>query len=255
MGTTEGFYQLDLPKVKSQFPDLVIRYLDQVDSTNDWARRVSANFTDNQSVLFLTRQQTSGRGRGDHRWDSSRGSLTFSILIPNAFSLKDPRRSFVALAAGCGVCLALEAFGAKPAVKWPNDIFCAYGKLGGILVESAENGSLVVGCGINVNNDVSAVKQGASLRDCCQKPLDLTMVLVASVREILQLTRTIESETEPLVGLFNRLDWLKGAEIQWSSGSQVQTGIACGITSDAALKIMTKSGELQVASGSVFKLN
>ena len=81
MSTEEGLFLLDLPGVKSQLSDLVIRYCDQVDSTNDWARRVSSKFTGNQSELFLTRHQTAGRGRGDHQWDSSRGSLTFSILI------------------------------------------------------------------------------------------------------------------------------------------------------------------------------
>lgn len=255
MSTEEGLFLLDLPGVKSQLSDLVIRYCDQVDSTNDWARRVSSKFTGNQSELFLTRHQTAGRGRGDHQWDSSRGSLTFSILIRDVFAFNDPRRSLVALAAGCGVCVALESFAATPALKWPNDVFCQQGKLAGILVESGDRGSLIVGCGINVNNDVSAIKQGASLKDCCPKPVDLTQVLVASVREILNLTGRIESGGEALLRLFDRLDWLRDAPVEWSSGSQVETGIACGIAPDGALKIMTERGELQVASGSVVRLD
>lgn len=255
MSTEDGAYLLDLSGVKSQLPDFDIRYRDQVDSTNDWAKRVSAKFTGNVDALFLTRHQTSGRGRGDHQWDSSLGSLTFSILMPDPFQLGDPLRSWVALAAGCGICVALESYGVKPALKWPNDVFCQERKLAGVLVESGDRGSLVIGCGINVNNDVSSIKRAINLKDCCQNPVDLNSVLVSCVQEILSLIRGIESTPEPIIRLFDRFDWLSGAPVQWSSGAQSIQGKACGIAPDAALKIMTEAGELRVVSGSIIKLD
>ena len=39
-------------------------------------------------IVVVTEQQTAGRGRGDHRWFSDSGSLTFTLgIVPESFGL------------------------------------------------------------------------------------------------------------------------------------------------------------------------
>ena len=50
-------------------------------STNDRGLELAADATDGVQLIYAE-NQTDGRGRGDHRWHSAPGSLTFSILVP-----------------------------------------------------------------------------------------------------------------------------------------------------------------------------
>jgi BirA family biotin operon repressor/biotin-[acetyl-CoA-carboxylase] ligase len=58
-------------------------------------------------LLVLADQQTQGRGRGQNRWWSSAGSLTFSLLLP-LDRFPAVRLPQISLTVGVAVCAALE---------------------------------------------------------------------------------------------------------------------------------------------------
>ncbi len=108
-------------------------------------------------LIILAEIQDKGRGRFNRKWISPAGGLWFTIILKTMLPPKDlPKVTFIA---AYSIAEALNNdFGIQVNIKWPNDIYFHGKKLAGILTESENiNGNLclVLGMGINVNNDLS----------------------------------------------------------------------------------------------------
>ncbi len=106
-------------------------------------------------TAVIAEEQTEGRGRGEHRFYSPRGSgIYVSFLIRPKTRFFSP--AAITAAAGVAACEAIEELSAvsRPEIKWMNDIYCEGRKVVGILAESVslENESFVVlGAGFNLH--------------------------------------------------------------------------------------------------------
>ena len=143
-------------------------WLDEVDSTNRWVRDRFFELPD--GVLVAARHQTAGRGRLGRRW----------VAPPGVNLTVTARMERVADGFHCGMILGLAALDMvraaapelDPYLKWPNDLYLGYGKLGGLLCEGVmRNGRIAgvaAGIGINVNMTAEELasldRPGASLR-------------------------------------------------------------------------------------------
>ncbi len=132
-------------------------HLETVASTNDYIGRF---LPARENVIVCADRQTHGRGTKGRAFLSQTGGVYLSALI---FYEEFPAsRAFEVMAhAAVAVCRAAERFGVDAEIKWPNDVFAGGKKLSGILIENAvSDGKLdhsVVGIGLNVENDVSAL--------------------------------------------------------------------------------------------------
>jgi BirA family biotin operon repressor/biotin-[acetyl-CoA-carboxylase] ligase len=127
--------------------------LDQVDSTNDEAKRRAAHGAADGTVVWA-RSQSAGRGRRGRRWISPTGNLYASIILRQD---KSPAQTAqLSLAAAEALAEALEALlpdGVLVQCKWPNDVLVEGRKIAGILLESSGAAAIdwvVVGCGVNI---------------------------------------------------------------------------------------------------------
>lgn len=129
--------------------------LHRVDSTNDYAQEYVKNFPQENNVIFMSNEQTKGKGQRGNSWFSEKNkNLTFSILI------KEPEiEIFDFFSINFVVSLALikllKKDFPKVKIKWPNDILIDKKKTAGILIEnSVQNTSIsqtIIGIGLNVN--------------------------------------------------------------------------------------------------------
>ncbi|HEY7002875.1 MAG TPA: biotin--[acetyl-CoA-carboxylase] ligase [Gaiellaceae bacterium] len=106
-----------------------------------------------EGALAVCDEQTAGRGRQGRRWASPRGTAILCSLLLEP----PPERvaSELSLVVGTAVAEAIEgALALAVQVKWPNDIMLNRRKVAGILAEAA-NGRVVVGIGVNVNQERS----------------------------------------------------------------------------------------------------
>jgi BirA family transcriptional regulator, biotin operon repressor / biotin---[acetyl-CoA-carboxylase] ligase len=118
-------------------------------STNDLVWRYAADRT-NDGIAVFAEEQTSGRGRGGHKWLSwDSKSLLCSILLLDTKISGD----LLTLAAGVAVAEAIGRCGRDTAsIKWPNDVMLGNRKVAGILIESKtlrNAAACVVGIGVN----------------------------------------------------------------------------------------------------------
>lgn len=118
-----------------------------VGSTNDeaWAA-FTADAPD--GTVVVADAQSAGRGRLGRRWHTAPGkSLALSVLLREG--CEPAAVGLLPLAAGLAVAEALESLGARPSLKWPNDVLLGERKVAGVLCE-AKRGAAVVGAGVNL---------------------------------------------------------------------------------------------------------
>lgn len=129
-----------------------LRYFGTVESTQDeiraWAQETEHPARHGATVV--AERQTKGRGRRGRAWNTTQGTLAFSVLLEGTYAIAD--LSYLPLAAG----LALQQVTGVGGLKWPNDLLAPDGrKLAGILLEADWRGDevrqMVLGMGVNVS--------------------------------------------------------------------------------------------------------
>lgn len=131
------------------------KYEVRTQSTNSWAKSESflEDVKDDEVVLYLTDEQTQGRGRFDRTWiQTPRGS---ALLSSWSFLISQFPQSSVSLRAGNALFNAAQS--TWPYLPWalkaPNDLYLNENKIAGVLTECVSQGSehrLIIGIGLNV---------------------------------------------------------------------------------------------------------
>lgn len=177
-----------------------------VDSTNRLARSRIEREGLSQVRAIVAREQSGGYGRHGRAWHSPAGGLWASLAWPKpvdactgvrvgAAALGAVRRALAEVGHGPGPGTLVD----RVRLKWPNDVLIDGHKVCGCLCEhvapglgtgaQAIAGWLIIGVGINVNNDPGALPTGlrrapTSLRACAGRELDLDRVLALLLEEL-----------------------------------------------------------------------
>lgn len=114
-----------------------IHQFDTLESTNATALLCPVG------TVVMAESQTAGRGRYGRTWQSPKGNLYMSLVLP------DLGKNNVAIPFLTAVAVADSLPGFDISLKWPNDVLLSGKKLSGILIEKAQD-KLVVGIGVNV---------------------------------------------------------------------------------------------------------
>lgn len=135
-------------------------------STNDWAKK--EGFIDSQHEwLYVTNQQTQGRGRGTNTWETT--TTGTQLLSTWCFQLENPAQHISAPLFGWALYKALnDEFDLNLSIKAPNDIYSGAHKIGGILLETLTQGEkhlLCVGIGLNVIEHPADIPHTSSLKE------------------------------------------------------------------------------------------
>ena len=116
----------DLPRILADTFVRRVEYRDELDSTSDLALRWAAEANSERPLLVLADRQLRGRGRGENRWWTGQGALTFSLVVDiSLLRQQSPAWPRVSLATALAVCEAiLERWPHHDVrIKWPNDVF------------------------------------------------------------------------------------------------------------------------------------
>lgn len=204
-----------------------------------------------EGAAAVCEEQSAGRGRLGRRWEApARSSILCSVLLrPPA----DHPIAQLSLVGGLAVADAVErASGQATAIKWPNDVLLAGGKIAGVLAEGRAGG-VVIGLGLNVNQAADELPArpylpATSLRVTDGVERDRATLLA-------DLLAFLESRYDAwLTGGFAALhpdlaarDALRGHRVRAGGRS----GVAVGIDLAGRLELATTEGTVTVASGEV----
>ncbi|WP_374347434.1 biotin--[acetyl-CoA-carboxylase] ligase [Chitinimonas sp.] len=236
-----------------------IKLFDEIDSTNS-ALMAAAQQGAPSGMVYAAERQSAGRGRRGRQWQGEfGGSLMCSLLW--RFNLGVADLSGLSLAVGLVVARALDRLGiAGAALKWPNDIVCSEGKLGGILIELSGDAlgpsAVVIGIGLNLRLS-AALRAGLD-----QAAFDLAGLGFAGDRN--DLLAALLLEFADLLPQFEqggfaplRAEWEARHAMQGQAArlllpnGDVLDGAALGVADDGALRFAAHDGERRVHAGEV----
>ncbi len=145
--------------------------LETTESTNsDMARLAVAGAVEGSCIV--AEHQSAGRGRLARAWVSPPGAGLWMSVLVRPVDMPRETWTWLPLIAGLSACDAVrETAGVNASVKWPNDLVVVEGsgvprKLAGILSEAIDDGTVVLGIGINVSltKDELPIPTATSLR-------------------------------------------------------------------------------------------
>lgn len=253
--------RLDGERLRHDLPqDLHLQVLPLVDSTN----RVLMDADpaeDPQAVI--AEYQSAGRGRRGREWHSPFGANLY-LSTAWTYPLWPPQLPALSLAVGVVCARALHAAGVDGIrLKWPNDLWVAERKLGGILIEQRGESSgicrVIVGVGINVSmhkaqaggidqpwitvdEAMALAGRGAASRN------PLACDLLHGLHEC--LSRYTVKGFEPYRDEWLALDALRDRTVQ-VPGEERLRGVGRGIDASGAFLIETRDGLRAVHAGDV----
>lgn len=222
-----------------------------VNSTNNYANGQLVENELPDGTVFLAYEQSAGRGQMNNFWESEPGkNLTFSIVVYPDFL--DIRRQFMlSKVVTLGIYKALDKYVANLRIKWPNDIYAGYKKLGGILIENSimysSIKSSVIGIGINVNQTdfMSNAPNPVSLKTLTNQQFDCDQILAEVLSGIdfyYSLLRDgeeerIDREFISVLYRVNEKHWFRAEEV-------VFKGEIIGVNEIGQLLIRKNDGEI-----------
>ncbi|MEN8140921.1 MAG: biotin--[acetyl-CoA-carboxylase] ligase [Thermodesulfobacteriota bacterium] len=235
-------------------------YYDELDSTNRLARDLGLK-GQKSGTIVVAGDQSKGRGRLGKSWYSAPGSgLYFSMILRPRLPLAEMAR--ITLSAGLALALAVDRFTGQAAkLKWPNDLFLAGQKCGGILTETEVHGGaalVILGVGVNVREPEQGFpadirERAGALSQFCHDP-QRGDLLRAIVRELDQLLPRLEGGQWPAIRReWQERDVTKGRSCTWlTAAGELITGIGEGIDDEGQLHIRDGNGRSHpVLSGDV----
>lgn len=219
--------------------------LEEVDSTNEWAKRNIEKLSDLDGVI--ARIQTRGKGRGSKKWFSPSGGLWLTLMIKEFPSNKGVLSQLSSLA----IAEVLENYGLHVELKWSNDIIISEKKIGGVLIEG-RNESFIVGIGLNLNLDVSDFPQSLqeniiSSKEILKRNLPIEEVALDIMKGIVECREELDRVYIRYLGLNQDL----GRKVELQCQKETITGQVIGIEKDGGIRIRSEGKENTYYSGSL----
>ncbi len=238
---------LDIHQMKALQPpsaaSIQVQHL--TDSTNSQLlKRLQEGQHLQAGEVLVAEAQSAGRGRRGNSWISPFGSnLYFSMYWPLEQGIQAAMGLSLVIAVAVAELLE-QQYGIDVQLKWPNDIYLAGQKLGGILVELAGQShaqcDVVIGLGLNI------VMPETASREITQPYTDLSQHLGVTVNRnqlvpALQqgLTQALSEFTQlgfsVFVQRFNQRNLWQGQPVKLTSASLSEQGICRGVDHQGAL--------------------
>lgn len=244
-----------------------IAHLGEVDSTNNYAKKVALEGCE-EGTIVTADYQTSGRGRLGRSWDSSgkKGVWMSLVLRPD---IPFEEIQIITLAASVAVVKAIkEVAHIEAGIKWPNDIIINGKKVCGILVEMNMEidriNFMVLGIGLNVNQQANDFPEeirdkATSLKISMEQSYDVKKTLKRSELIKVILLKFEEIYDKVICGAYEEIisEWKKysvtlGKEVSMTYKDKQCIGIAEGITKEGKLIVRCADGTVkEVLSGEV----
>ncbi len=238
-----------------------IHHYFRIGSTNVTAMQAAAA-GEPEGAVFLAEEQTAGRGRGGHTWDSAQSvGIYCSVVLRPEMAPVDAL--FLSLMTGIAMANAVEqTTGLRPDLRWPNDGLLGGRKFCGILTEMNAEPTrvryVVIGIGINVNHTsfsgelepIATSLRMESGREFSR--VELTAALLKSLdNEYRKLAEGDPAARTAILRTFEqRSSWVRARHVRIEDDGGYE-GVTEGLDERGFLLLRTKDGLRTVLSGNV----
>jgi BirA family biotin operon repressor/biotin-[acetyl-CoA-carboxylase] ligase len=238
-----------------------VHYFRELETTQQTAAEMARRGALHGEVV-IAEQQTAGRGRMGRRWHSPPGVNFYGTFILRP-EMPLAEAALLSLVAGVAVAETMELVAPRiVALKWPNDVWLAGRKAGGMIAEAVTDAHQRLACvllGIGLNLNLAPEHIPPELRDRATSVMAATGRPCDRVELAGELFSRLESRyMETLSGGFaavrpvwERYSALTGRRVTVVDGSSRIDGTVCGIDPDGALLLEAEGGIVRVLAGDV----
>ena len=215
-------------------------------STNDDVRDIAQSGV--KTILVCSETQTQGRGQHQREWVSPIGNIYLSTLLETRTAIDG--RLALEIALNILQMPSLKNLDGLQ-IKWPNDLYSAQGKWGGILVEPISPNQAIVGVGINLlpipkehvtQQATSIVQLGVQYPNRIQMISELYLA-------IQQAGQWFNHGCYNLAARFNHHATFIDRHVLFEQVNGEVEGIFQGIKDDGSVNLLTNQGLVNVYQG------
>jgi BirA family biotin operon repressor/biotin-[acetyl-CoA-carboxylase] ligase len=229
-------------------------FFKEIDSTNDYSKRCKEL---EEGTVVLAETQTAGKGRKGRHWISSKGKgIYLSIVLKPKIPIKDILKFSLIFPLAVKEAVE-EIINQEVCIKWPNDLYLNGNKFGGILTETEIEGNevsrIIVGIGLNVNNDFSDFQDleniATSLKLETGKEIDRKKLLCLILEQIeIKYGEYFIKKSEIINKINKSLLW-KNQKVKLIDGNHEIEGELLKIDDTGGLVLKTGNGIQTIYSG------
>jgi len=215
-------------------------YFKTIDSTNLEALR-SREANMGRNVLFLTGEQSAGKGQKNRSWESKSGFGLWATLFIGRPDFLKFNLQLLSLYTGIVIQKSLlKITGVTTQLKWPNDIMIEERKCGGILTEiqwtGAQPQSATIGMGLNIKHESQdfspKIRQAStSLSMAGSGPVNQGALVDEIIHGFFDQAMLL-NQPDLLTKSWNKLAWKLNEQVDWQSGDRKNSGIFLGVNQD-----------------------
>lgn len=249
-----GYDRVSAEGVRALLPEGVAVFAyDMLDSTNNQAKRLLADGAA-APFLVLAEAQSAGRGRRGRAFFSPGGAGLYMTAALAPGLAAQSAQGLTAYAAVCVAQTVESVCGARPRIKWVNDLYLDGKKVCGILTEATadmESGALealIVGVGVNLRpSDVPEALQGIVGFVGCAGPVKNRLAA-----EITRGLLAYRADDGTFLPAYRERSLTLGRRVVWDRGGETVTGTAADVLANGALLLAGDDGQTYtVTSGEV----
>lgn len=231
-----------------------IIFKDSLDSTNNYVAKLLSLGELKSGTVIMAGEQTHGRGQRGNVWETEQfKNLIFSTYVEYA-NLSVHQQSALSQWVSLALCHALEDFGIRAKIKWPNDLVVGNQKIAGILIENQlkQNQliSSIIGIGLNVNQIAFNLTNITSMKLCLGRDFEVDQVAFQLIQRLNELSIFIQSQRfYDLKNSYLQKMWLFDT---WSlfnePGQEVFEGKIMDVNDSGQLVMITRNQEIKTYS-------
>ncbi len=224
---------------------------DIIDSTNDEAKRQWKEYR-KAPCLFVSDEQTQGRGRRGRSFYSPKGTGVYmSLLLQPETGLENAVH--ITTATAVIVAKVLQEFtGMEIGIKWVNDLYFGDKKICGILTEAVLDPdknvppAVVVGIGINLCTTVfpDELKQIAGGLGETGAEIDVNALVAAITDKMMEFALNMQDCS--YVDDYRKMSIVLGKEIRYNDGDALISARALDIDEEGGLMVEQEDGSVKV---------
>lgn len=223
--------------------------LRKIDSTNTYIKENVNQFKNFDSVY--TPNQTSGKGRTGHVWVSEPyKNVAMSMYIDDDKLLK--KYNLISVVVGVLVAEYLTNLGINNvSIKWPNDVYVNDKKICGILLEGSLPKYMIIGIGINVNQEFFGEFPATSIKNELGFEIEPSLVAADINETLIDILKNLDEQENTYLERYHDFDYLLNKTISFMSNGDQLKGIAKGIDFDGSLKVLCNNTLINVNANEV----
>ncbi len=226
-------------------------HMNSTGSTNTVARQLAERGIEEGTVV-IAEVLTRAKGRMGRTFITKHGGVWMSLVLKP--SIDPAHASSITLLAAVSVAKALRGAGLEATIKWPNDVLVNGKKICGILTEmNAETDAvnfIILGIGVNVNNDVP-LETATTMKSELGHDVDRARFVQSLLETLEGDYRTFQEEGfTPILWSWRRYSDTLGRIVEVTSQDGVVRGLAQDVDEDGSLLVRMKDGSVRkIVSG------